>query len=216
MLRVKICGLTRVEDARVALDAGAWALGFVFHRASPRYIEPAKVRILLDELAREGRRPTKSVGVFVNTPLDSVRQIQKESGISTVQLHGDESLDVTCQLRDLDLIKACRPGTQDDLRSMEAYWPYVSAILCDGAAPGAYGGTGTKGDWNLARELSARGPVILAGGLRAENIVEAIRVVQPYAVDLSSGVETEPGIKDPAKIAALFAALKGVYGKATG
>ena len=216
-MKVKICGLTRVEDAQIAVEEGAWALGFVFYRQSPRYIAPEKVSQILASLAKIGRVPDKTVGVFVNSPPEEILATVALSGVNTIQLHGDESPASVQQLAEslkpqssnISLIKAFRLKSIADLTNPLPYLPYVTSILCDAAHGSAYGGTGMIADWSLVSKLGLSKPLILAGGLNPENIIQAIHVAKPFAVDLSSGLESRPGCKDHDKIRYLFAAIRG-------
>jgi phosphoribosylanthranilate isomerase len=194
--RVKICGITRWADARLAVEAGADALGFNFYRPSPRYIEPrAAARIA----RRLGKKVTK-VGVFVDEPAESVRRIAGEVGLDAVQLHGSER---PARVRELAAFSPAikvfrvRPGFRP---ARLGRYPAATAFLLDGYAPGRHGGTGRRFDWETARRAARYGRVILAGGLRPENVAEAIRQARPYAIDVCSGVESRPGKKDPVKM----------------
>lgn len=203
MIRVKICGVRDLRDAHAATDAGADALGFNFVPTSPRFIQPdacAKiVRTLPPFVAR--------VGVFANMPRERILEIVREVGLTAIQLHGDE-LAGDCTGFGLPVIKAIQIV---DARSLEqlAVYAGVSAILLDGKSPGG----GQPFDWDLARGITVA-PVILAGGLHAGNVAEAIGMVRPYAVDVASGVESEPGRKDPEKLRAFMAAVRGAEGRA--
>lgn len=204
MVRVKICGLTRSEDVALAIDLGAWALGFIFYQKSPRYIRPEAVAELLAALRQQGKKLPKTVGVFVDASPDSVREQLRVSGVDCAQLHGDEPLSSLSALKGLELIKAFRLRGESELADLEAYAEHASALLFDAAVPGAYGGTGHKADWGLIEKVRSKKPLILSGGLGPENIREAIARLQPYALDLSSGVESRPGVKDPEKLHRLF------------
>jgi phosphoribosylanthranilate isomerase len=201
MIDVKICGITRREDALAAADLGAWAVGFVFWPGSPRYIDPRAARAIVHALP-----PSMiTVGVFVNQPAGHVRLVAEEAGITTIQLHGEEPLTLARSL-DRPVLKAVvvRDGFAPE--SLDSI-PAEITVLLDAFDPVAHGGTGRTIDWTAAAAAAARRPVVLAGGLTAANIAAAIRTVRPRAVDLSSGVESAPGIKDPAKLRDLFAAL---------
>jgi phosphoribosylanthranilate isomerase len=193
-VRVKICGITNVEDAQVAVDAGADALGFIFCESSPRYLSPSAAARIIQTVPPF----VAKVGVFVNSPEESVRRILSECGIDTLQFHGDEPPEF-CGGFPCKVIKAFRVQDEDSLRRASAYRNY--AWLLDSYVPGQSGGTGVQFNWELARRAireSAR--VILAGGLTPENIGQAVRQVRPYGVDVSSGVEAKPGRKDHAKV----------------
>ncbi len=207
MVRVKICGITREEDALVALEAGAHALGLVFYPGSPRYVDPSRARGLV-----MGTPPLVSwVGVFVDEPGERVVSLARHIGLDTLQLHGAEPPDVcrACLEEGFRVVKALRVATERDLEGWEAYRGVVSALLLDTKVPGAYGGTGETFPWELARRV--RGiPVILAGGLTPEKVAQAVEVARPWGVDVSSGVEVAPGIKDPEKVRSFVTnAMKG-------
>jgi phosphoribosylanthranilate isomerase len=198
--RVKICGITSAADARMAIDAGADALGFNFYRASPRYIEPAAAARII---ARLPKRVVK-VGIFVDEPAEKVREVADAVGLDIVQLHGDERpFRVRQTSRFRPVIKAfrVRPGFPP---ARLALYPAAAAFLLDGYRPGLQGGTGMRFDWSLAKRAARYGTIILAGGLRPENVVEAILRVRPYAIDVCSGVESRPGKKDPRKLRELM------------
>ena len=200
--RVKICGVTRLEDAQQAVDLGAAALGFNFYPPSPRYIEPAAARAI----ARHLPPFAVPVGVFANaTDAGRVSSIAREAGATVVQVHGPGFPDLH-ELRSaftLVVALAVRGGFKVD--QLGEFKP--NAYLLDAFDPERPGGTGKTFDWNAAREAKRYGPIILAGGLTPENVGQAIRVVRPFAVDVASGVESAPGIKDPAKLRAFFAAV---------
>jgi phosphoribosylanthranilate isomerase len=204
MVMVKICGITNATDARRAVEAGADFLGFNFYPKSPRYIEPTKAR----RIAR--RLPTKVsvVGVFVNESEKTMLEIARTVGLDFLQLHGDESPEMVSRLkRTLPVIKAIRvkkPFRQADL----ARFGRSDVLLLDGFDKRQRGGTGKTFAWDIARRANRYGKIFLAGGLRPENIADAIRAAKPYAVDVCSGVEMEPGKKDPARLKALMEAVK--------
>lgn len=216
-MRVKICGITRLEDAQVAVVEGAWALGFIFYRQSPRYVAPDLVRGILAALAQSGTSPEKTVGVFVNASVAEIHEVVAISGVNCIQLHGDESPEMMGALalklassgQNCELIKAFRLKSKDDLSKPAPYLNAVAAILCDAAQGDVYGGTGKVADWSLVTQLRASKPLILAGGLNAANVVSAIHATKPFAIDLSSGVESSPGRKDHRMIRDLFAAIRG-------
>ncbi len=194
-MKVKICGITNYEDAALALEAGVDALGFNFYPASPRYIGPEAARAII------GRLPpfAVTVGLFVNVERpDAVARTAKLAGIGVIQLHGDESPEYCRELSDYPLIKALRLGSRPVARDLDRY--PVRAFLLDVQDDILFGGTGISFDWNLARHIDRRRPIVLAGGLRADNVRAAIQAVDPYGVDVCSGVERAPGIKDPAKV----------------
>ena len=191
--RIKICGITNQEDALCAVAAGADALGFVFYEKSPRYVLPETVQQIVSQLPPF----VTTVGLFVNAGVDVIEQTVQLTGINVIQLHGDESPE-ECHFSATPVIKAVRVKDADSLAGIERY--RVSALLLDAWNDQQYGGTGESFDWQLARNLTGELPLILAGGLNPDNVAEAIRVVNPYAVDVSSGVEVSPGEKDHHKI----------------
>jgi phosphoribosylanthranilate isomerase len=193
-MEIKICGITNLKDALHACKSGADAIGFIFYRKSPRYIEPRTARDIIKDLPRHISR----VGVFVNHDPGEVKDIFSLCRLSMIQLHGDESPEYCFQFPSSTLIKAVSLKSETSLDILEHY--PVKAILMDSRINGQYGGTGKECDWNLAIRVKAVHPLILAGGLTDDNIREAIRVVSPHAVDLNSGVEHSPGKKDPVKV----------------
>lgn len=205
--KVKICGITNLADARYAAGAMADYLGFIFYDKSPRFIDPAEAGAIINWI--EG--PEK-VGVFVNQPLDDVNRIAKESGLDLVQLHGNETLEY-CQLIEKPIIKVIHITPDFDIKELKAkvllYSEVAEFLLFDSKIGDQWGGTGTTFDWNILKEITGEIPFFLSGGLNPENVKEAIETVQPYAVDVSSGVEEEPGIKDFEKIEALMEAIRG-------
>lgn len=200
--KIKICGITNLEDARFAAGALVDYLGFIFYEKSPRYVEPGEAGAIINWI--EG--PQK-VGVFVNQPLDDVNQIAKETGLDYVQLHGDESVEY-CGLIEKPIIKVLHieKETVDYLlkHQVEQYAKVADYLLFDTKLEGKWGGTGTAFNWNILKEISDDVPFFLSGGLSVENIKEAIETVQPYAVDVSSSLEEKPGLKDFGKIEAFM------------
>jgi phosphoribosylanthranilate isomerase len=195
-MKVKVCGITSYEDAAMALDLGVDALGFNFFPHSPRYIDPAAARAIIRRLAPF----TVAVGVFVNVPEPGpVAETALLTGIQAIQLHGDETPEYCRKLAGWPLIKALRVGAGAALPDPEDY--PVRAILLDVRDEDLFGGTGRSFDWGLARGIKRSRPVILAGGLRPDNVRQAVRIVDPYAVDVCSGVESAPGKKDAGKLA---------------
>ncbi len=201
--RVKICGITRLEDARLAAELGAAALGFNFYRPSPRYVEPGVAHGIIAQLPPL----VVAVGVFADeTDGVHVAKVAREAGVSAVQLHGPKFPEQDGALEGFRIIRAVtvRQGIGAiDLSGLQA-----SAFLLDAFDPELLGGTGKTFDWSQAREAKRFGPIILAGGLTPENVGRAIREVRPHAVDVASGVESEPGKKDPEKLRAFFAAVE--------
>lgn len=210
MVKVKVCGITNPVDALAAAEAGADALGFNFYARSPRYITPEDARRIIAELPAS----VLCVGVFVNEDSAAmVTRVAEESGVSAVQLHGDESPEYCAALGGHQVIKALRVG-KDFAPEAATGYP-AKSILLDAYNPRARGGTGETFDWALARrtrEVVAQ--LYLAGGLRPENVAEAIEVVAPYAVDVCSGVELAPGLKDAARMRAFVAAVRECEKKA--
>jgi len=202
--RVKICGITTWDDARLSIDLGASALGFNFYPSSPRAISPADAWSIIRRLPPF----VEAVGVFVNWPPLVVDAMARALHLGSVQLHGAESLAEVAELgRKHRVIKAIQ--VKHGFRAVSlARYRAADAILLDGFARGLHGGTGRTLNWKLAHAARRYGRIILAGGLTPENIAEAIRVSQPYAVDVASGVEARPGRKDPARLRALFAAVE--------
>jgi phosphoribosylanthranilate isomerase len=201
---VKICGLTRLDDAARAVELGAWALGMVFWPGSPRRCPP-------DEAARIAgalRRQAELVGVFVDAPLDRVAKAADELGLSMVQLHGDEGPSYCAEAArrtGCRVIKAVPVRSQADLRALRSF--HTDFHLLDSGAGVTPGGTGATWDWTLVSALTGGVPVIASGGLRPENVADAIATLRPYAVDSASGTEATPGVKDPAKLEAFFEAV---------
>jgi phosphoribosylanthranilate isomerase len=193
MTQVKICGITQYDDAQVAVEAGADMLGFIFYPPSPRYIAPEHVREIADRLPPD----IKTVGVFVNESSERITRIVRTSGVQVVQLHGDEGPDL-CQTLSWPVVKAFRFTAQIRPEMTADY--DVEAFLVEGFDNRLYGGAGARADWPQVATLHPYGRIILAGGLTPENVQEAIRVVQPYAVDVGSGVEAGPGKKDWQKV----------------
>ncbi len=191
---MKICGITNIEDARHAAACGADALGFVFYPGSPRFVDPDQVRRIIAELPPM----VTAVGLFVDEPPARIREMIEFCGLDTVQLHGGEEPD-QCAYPPCRVIKALRLRREMDDSVFSAY--QVSALLLDAYVPDKPGGTGQRCDWVRAAAVAARHRVILAGGLNPENVAEAVRQVHPYGVDVSSGVEKNPGQKDPEKVA---------------
>ena len=198
LTKVKICGITNRADALAAAEFGADALGFVFYRKSPRYIEPERAREIIAQLGPF----VIPVGVFVNEERKKIKEIIDISGIEAVQLHGEESPFYCASFRGVKVIKAFRVSDEFDPEKLNDYT--VDAFLLDAYSKAAYGGTGETFSWEMARRAKAFGRIILAGGLTPENVAQAIREVQPYAVDVSSGVEQSPGVKDREKMREFF------------
>jgi phosphoribosylanthranilate isomerase len=193
MIKIKICGITNLDDALASADAGADALGFNFYRKSPRWIDPEKAAEIIAQLPPF----IMPVGIFVNEREEKIREIQQLACLQAVQFHGDESPEF-CQRFGARVIKAFQVKDKESLKNMAHY--HVGAFLLDSYRDGVRGGTGETFDWHLAVVAKTFGKVILAGGLTPENVSEAVKLVQPYGVDVAGGVEKEKGIKDHAKI----------------
>ncbi|TAN41703.1 MAG: phosphoribosylanthranilate isomerase [Nitrospirae bacterium] len=196
MVRVKICGITNLDDALAAIDFGADALGFVLYEKSPRYVSPEKAGEIIARLPSF----VTTVGVFVNEESTKIRAIMEFAGINLPQLHGDETPDA-CALWHR-AIKAFRVRNFTDLDALRKY--RASAFLLDTYTPDSYGGTGQVFNWDIAVEATRYGKIILSGGLTPENVEQAIKRVVPYAVDVSSGVEADKGRKDHKKLKAFI------------
>lgn len=197
---IKICGITRLSDAELACELGATALGFVFWPASPRFIDPHRARAIVRVLP-PGVSP---VGVFVNQPVEYVRAVSALIRLCAVQLHGDEPAAYLDGIRDrvIRAVALSGPATA----AAASAWPAQVTILLDAHDPQQRGGTGQTIDWDAAARIARQRRTILSGGLRADNVAEAIARVRPYGVDVSSGVEARPGVKDPGKLRAFFEA----------
>ncbi len=202
MALVKICGITRVQDARLAEKLGAWAIGLNFYEKSPRAVVPADAWNIRRRLALR----TEAVGVFVNWKPEVMMYLVHALELTTVQLHGDETPKQLNYLEDdLPVIKAFRVGPGFSLSNFKKF-RRASYFLLDAAAKkDQFGGTGKTFDWSVAQKAATKHKIILAGGLTPENVGEAILTVRPYAVDVASGVESRPGIKDAGKLREFFA-----------
>jgi phosphoribosylanthranilate isomerase len=193
-VRVKICGVRSLEEAEAAVEAGADALGFNFWPRSPRYIGPDAARSVIRQISPL----VSAIGVFVNEDPLRIAEIVSSAGLNAVQLHGDETPEFCAGLGSIKIIKAIRVADDFDCASIKRY--PVSAILLDTGVKGSYGGTGKRFDWNVAIEAKLYARIILAGGLTIENVAEAIKSVNPFAIDVCSGIESEPGRKDIDKL----------------
>ncbi|NQZ67312.1 MAG: phosphoribosylanthranilate isomerase [Lentisphaeria bacterium] len=192
-MKIKICGITRLEDALCAVEHGADMLGFIFYQKSKRYISPENAAEIITGIPGH----IETVGVFVNAASDELISVAETSGITTMQLHGDEDESILPALSKWQIIKAFALKDVSDLAKLDTF--QSSRILIDSVSA-EHGGSGIEADWNLASAAAKKREIILAGGLNAGNIEAAIRLVNPYGIDLSSGLEKEPGIKDPEKI----------------
>jgi len=199
-LFVKICGITRPQDAELAADLGASALGFVFWPTSPRHISAESARAIAATMPVN----LLKVGVFVDQPVDEVAGIMDEVGLDVAQLHGHESPEY-CQMLGRTVIKAV--GMADNGSVNIADFAPEIVLLVDAHDPARFGGTGKTVNWDSAREIAATRRTILAGGLNAANVKLAVRTVRPYGIDVSSGVESAPGVKDPNRLRTFFEAL---------
>lgn len=209
--RVKVCGLTNLEDAELATELGAWALGMIFFQASPRSCSLSQARQICSRL----RRRVELCGVFVNAPLEQVVGVADELGLSMLQLHGDEGPAYCAEAARRSgarVVKAAQVSAAGDVRSLERF--HVDFHLLD-ARPrsarsrGLRGGTGESFDWSLARARRSSIPLILSGGLDQHNVAGALASVRPYALDTASGTEAAPGRKDPDRLRAFFSAARG-------
>jgi phosphoribosylanthranilate isomerase len=209
MTKVKICGITTYEDALFCIEAGADMLGFNFYPLSTRYLPPPDCALIVARL-RAHTRSALMVGVFVNAPLPEMLRIMERCSLDNAQLSGDEPADCLAAFEGR-AFKALRPQRLENaFVEAEAYArPGVPpALLVDAAVPGAYGGTGQSGDWEIARALAHHDPLLLAGGLNPGNVRQAIETVHPWGVDVASGVEASPGRKDPQKVIAFLQAVR--------
>lgn len=201
MTRVKVCGLTRPHDAELAGELGAWAVGFICWPGSPRYVAAETIREIVDRLPAS----IEKVGVFVDQPVGHIRMVAESAGLTMIQLHGRESVAVARSIAH-PVLKSV-PIRAEFNPSVIAEIPEDITVLLDAYDPVRHGGTGRTVDWSVAATIAAQRRVVLAGGVNPDNAADAIRQVRPYALDLSSGVESAPGIKDPDKLRALFEAI---------
>jgi phosphoribosylanthranilate isomerase len=203
--RVKICGVTNLDDAELAAGAGAWAVGLVFHPASPRFCASDTATVIGATL----KRRCEVAGVFVNAPLDEVVGTADSAGLTILQLHGDEGPAFCAEARrrtGLPVIKAVRVRDPASIRALAAF--KTDYHLLDSFVSGTVGGTGERFDWRLAAEHPGMPPVLVAGGIRPDNVHEVIETVRPFGIDVASGVEAAPGRKDPDRLKALFDAVR--------
>lgn len=201
---VKLCGITRPEDARLGVELGAWALGFIFHEPSPRSVEPPAAA----EIAAELRRRVELVGVFVDAPLDELAALSEQVGLSILQLHGDEGpayCREAARRTGARVMKAVRVRDAASVRALGAY--QADLHLADAYRADARGGTGETFDWGLLRGRRRDVPLVLSGGLTADNVAAGIAATRPFAVDTASGTEAAPGVKDRERVAAFFRAV---------
>jgi phosphoribosylanthranilate isomerase len=203
--KIKFCGITTVDDARAALDAGAWAIGLIFWPRSPRRCDPATAT----EIAAAVKRRAETVGVFVNPTLDHVAATVDAVGLTMIQLHGDEGPSFCAEARrrtGCKVVKAMRVRTGADIQALQAF--HTDYHLLDSHVAGTRGGSGETFEWELARAHPGPIPVILSGGLTPDNVTAAIETMHPFAVDVASGVEAAPGRKDHEKLRAFAAAVR--------
>jgi phosphoribosylanthranilate isomerase len=203
--RIKFCGITRLEDAQLAVDAGAWAVGCILWPQSPRACDPAEA----GRIASAVRRRVQVCGVFVNQHLDEITGLVDGLGLTMVQLHGDEGpafCGEVARRTGAKVMKAAPVRTAADVRALEAF--HTDFHLLDAHLPGMRGGTGETFDWELVRTRRSKVPLVLSGGLTPDNVAEAIAATAPFAVDTASGTEASPGVKDPAKVTAFAEAVQ--------
>jgi phosphoribosylanthranilate isomerase len=204
-MRVKFCGITNLDDAAEAVLLGAWAIGLIHYERSPRFCEPAEAAAI----AAAFRRKCEVVGVFVNPELDEVAGAVEDAGLTMVQLNGEEGPSFCAEIArktGVKVIKAIHVASAADIHAAEAL--RTDYHLFDRRGDGLWGGTGQAFDWNLLRDHRSEVPAIVAGGLRPDNVAEAIAIAHPHAVDVASGVEAEPGRKDHAAMTAFFEAAQ--------
>jgi phosphoribosylanthranilate isomerase len=204
--RIKHCGITRLEDAHLAAEAGAWALGMIFWPGSPRRCDLDEAQLIGSAL----RRTVHLTGVFVNQRLDEIDLAVQSAGLDFVQLHGDEGpifCSEVARRTGAKVVKAVRVKSRATLQAAAAY--HTDFLLLDAHVEGVPGGTGQTIDWELVRRARLVAPLILSGGLDAGNVAEAIAVTEPFAVDVASGTESAPGVKDPEKLRAFYEAVRG-------
>jgi len=199
-MKVKICGITRAQDAQLAVQLGAWAIGFIFYEKSQRSLSVAQAKAIIEALPPQ----VVKVGVFVNETIPEMLSVQARTGITIFQLHGEETPETANGLP--SFIKAIRPKNEGELTSLSGF-SKASYFLVDTYDSSQYGGTGRRVDVELAKAVKSYGPLILAGGLNADNVARAISEISPFAVDVSSGVEASVGVKDPLKLQSFFKAV---------
>ena len=205
MTQVKICGMTNLEDAEHAASLGAWAIGVIHDADSPRFVDPG----VAEEIGAAMKRRCEVAGVFVNAPIDEVIAAAEREQLTLLQLHGDEGPSFCAEAArrtGARVMKAFRVRSAADVQAAEAF--RTDLHLFDAYRKGVHGGTGASFDWELLANRRSQVPMVLAGGLTPENVTEAIGVAHPYAVDVVTGVESEPGRKDHAKVEAFIEAAK--------
>jgi phosphoribosylanthranilate isomerase len=200
---IKVCGITRLEDAKLAVTLGAWGVGFIFFTKSPRYLPPLKAAEIISALPNS----VEKVGVFVNHPVEEILKIKETIGLTIVQLHGEELPESLSKLP-AKTIKALHLKQEKDLAQLTLFkgaW----ALLLDASRGDLRGGTGETADWELARAaVLGGGKIILAGGLNSQNVERAVERVKPFGLDISSGLESQPGVKDARKMEEFFRKVK--------
>jgi phosphoribosylanthranilate isomerase len=203
-MRVKICGITKPEQGKAIAQLGATALGFICVQASPRYVTPQQIRAVVEQLLVQVDR----IGVFADATIEEISQIVADTNLSAVQLHGNESSEFCEKLRQslpgVETVKALRVKTPECLDRAATYANCVDTLLLDAYHPQLLGGTGKTLDWVTLQQFRPTCPWLLAGGLTPDNVLDALRELQPSGIDLSSGVERSPGDKDLDKVAQLF------------
>lgn len=211
-MRVKICGITRADQAVAIAHLGATALGFICVPASPRYIAPTAIGVIVDALTETLLRPVEIIGVFADATLDTLEATVRIGKLNSIQLHGSESPERCQQVRQhlpgVTLIKALRVRGMDDLAQAAQYVDAVDGLLLDTYHPQLLGGTGKTLDWTSLRSFQPACPWLLAGGLTPDNVAAALTQLTPDGIDLSSGVEISPGVKDLDRVKRLFEQLQ--------
>ncbi len=206
-MRIKICGITKPQQGIEIVSLGATALGFICVKTSPRYIDVNQIRAIVEKVPSD----TDKIGVFANASIQDIAQITVNSGLTGIQLHGEEPPEFCQQLReyfpDLEIIKALRIKNIDDLSKVNLYFNKINTLLLDAYHPQQLGGTGKKLDWQTLKQFNPGLPWFLAGGLTPDNVLEALALIEPDGIDLSSGVERSPGDKDLDLVAKLFERL---------
>jgi phosphoribosylanthranilate isomerase len=205
-IRVKICGITNLLDAKTAEKEGADALGFVFYKKSPRYIKPEDAKKIIDRLSPF----TTTVGIFVNEKKKKVREIASFCNLDVLQFHGTETPLYCASFKDYKTIKAFRIKEKRDLKEIKKY--NTDAILLDAYSSDRFGGTGKTFNWRLIKNLKLNKPIILSGGLTPENVIAAVRLTKIYTLDISSGIEKSFGRKDHRRLSYFFNQLKDIEG----
>jgi phosphoribosylanthranilate isomerase len=207
ILRVKICGITRYEDALLACGLGADAYGFIFFEKSPRYISPEKAARIIANMPLQH---VAYAGVFANPTISEVDAVLAKVGLTAIQLHGAHDFELMRKFRErARIICAFNVHPDFDYTILKSYREHCDALLLDGFKKDVFGGTGEAIDWRAAKQAQKYGRMILAGGLNPENVKEAVHTAAPYAIDVNSGVEEKPGMKDYKKLERLFKNLKG-------